>query len=348
MYRADAPGRVNLIGEHTDYNDGLVLPTATPQRTAVDLSPREDDLVRLESDGFGPISYRIGAERRAGDWGDYVRGITWALGEMDLELRGFDAGIASRVPAGAGLASSAALEVALLRALRDAFGLALDDRALALVAHRAEAEFVGARVGEMDQLAVTHARPGEALLIDLRAMSVEHVPMPVSVGLIVVDSGVAHDNASGAYNERRAQCDEAARRLGLPALRDATAHDADRLASSDPVLARRVRHVVAENERVRAFVSALRAQDPRRCGALLDASHASLRDDFEVSTPELDALADALRAQPGVFGARLVGAGFGGAVLAVATAERAAESARGGLARYVATTGRAGRVVLPL
>ena len=185
--------------------------------------------------------------------------------------------------------------------------------ALAYAAHKAERDVVGARVGTMDQLAAGLARTGEALLIDMRKSQIERVPIPDSVEIVVINSGIAHDNAKqGAYNERRAQCDEAARRLGLASLRDATLGDVERLAPQNAMLARRVRHVVSENERVRAFVAALRAGDLARCGALVDASHASLREDFEVSIPELDALADALRAQRGVRGARLVGAGFGG------------------------------------
>jgi galactokinase len=349
VYRADAPGRVNLIGEHTDYNEGLVLPTATPQRTVVELSPREDRIVRVESDGYMPIAYRLGEERHCGDWGDYVRGVTFVLTRAGHEIRGFDAGIASRVPPGAGLASSAALEVALLRALRDAFSLPLDDMALAYAAHKAEREIVGARVGTMDQLAAGLAQTGEALLIDMRRTEIEHVLVPISVELAVIDSGIAHDNTKqGAYNERRAQCEEAARRLGIAALRDATLRDVDRLAPQHPTLARRVRHVVSENDRVRAFVAALRAEDLPRCGALIDASHASLRDDFDVSIAELDVLADALRSQPGVHGARLVGAGFGGAVLALVDAGRASEAARVASEVYRSRSGREGRVVMPI
>ena len=349
VYRADAPGRVNLIGEHTDYNEGLVLPTATPQRTVVELSPREDQVVRVESHGYMPVAYRLGEERHHGDWGDYVRGVTWVLTKAGHAIRGFDAGIASRVPPGAGLSSSAALEVALLRALREAFSLSLDDLALAYAAHKAERDIVGARVGTMDQLAASLSRVGEALLIDMRKSQIERVPIPASVEIAVVDSGIVHDNAKqGAYNERRAQCDEAARGLGLASLRDATLGDVERLAPQNATLARRVRHVVTENERVRAFVAALGAGDLARCGALVDASHASLREDFDVSTGELDVLADALRSQRGVHGARLVGAGFGGSVLALADAGCAADAARAAAEQYRSRTGRTGHVVMPL
>ena len=201
----------------------------------------------------------------------------------------------------------------------------------------------------MDQLAASLAKTGEALLIDMRKSQIEHVPIPEGVELVVVDSGIVHDNAKqGAYNERRAQCDEAARRLGIASLRDATLGDVERLAPQNATLARRVRHVVTENERVRAFVAALRALDLARCGALVDASHASLREDFDVSTPELDVLADALRSQRGVYGARLVGAGFGGSVLALADAGTAADAARAAADQYLSSTGRTGHVVMPV
>jgi galactokinase len=208
---------------------------------------------------------------------------------------------------------------------------------------------VGARVGTMDQLASSFARTGEALLIDMRKTNIERVPIPANVDIAVIDSGIAHDNArQGAYNERRAECEEAARRLGVASLRDATLGEVEHLAAQSETLARRVRHVVSENERVRAFVAALRAEDRTRCGALIDASHASLRDDFEVSIKELDVLADSLRDQPGVHGARLVGAGFGGSVLALVDADRAADAARAAAEQYRSRTGRAGRVVMPL
>jgi galactokinase len=201
----------------------------------------------------------------------------------------------------------------------------------------------------MDQLAASLARVGEALLIDMRKSPIERVLIPASVEIVVVDSGIVHDNAKqGAYNERRAQCDEAARRLGLSSLRDATLGDVERLAPRNATLARRVRHVVTENERVRAFVAALRAGDLARCGALVDASHTSLREDFEVSTPELDLLADVLRSQRGIYGARLVGAGFGGSVLALGDAAYAAEAAHAAAEQYRSRTGRAGDVVMPL
>jgi len=347
VHRADAPGRINLIGEHTDYNEGLVLPTATRLRTAVELVARDKGVVRVESAGFGHVMYRVGEERRAGDWGDYVRGVTWALRAGGHQHTGFDAAVTSEIPPGAGLASSAALEVALLRALRDAFSLRLDDLALARVAHVAETEFVGARVGLMDQLAASLGAKDEALFIDMRSLATRRVTLPRSLTLIVIDSGVPHAHAGGEYNERRAACEEAARMLGLRSLRDATTDDVERLAMTAPAPAKRARHVVSENERVRKFISALGRGDLASCGALLDGSHASLRDDFEVSTPELDALAEILRARSGVFGARLVGGGFGGSVLALASVDRASAAAHDASEEYRTRTGQSGRVIVP-
>ena len=345
--RAEAPGRVNLIGEHTDYNDGLVLPTAIPQRTYVEVAPRTDDRVALASEGYPRAAYRLGAERRTGDWADHIRGVTWALADSGMDVGGFDARIRSDVPPGAGLSSSAALEVALVRALRDVFALALDDVALALVAHRAECDFVGARVGTMDHLAASLAHDREALLIDTRSLAIERVPLPADCALVVIDSGIAHANVSGDYQTRRDECDAAARALGIAALRDATDAQVVTLGQSDPTLARRARHVVTENERVRAFVRALRQGDLPGCGTLLDASHASLRDDFDVSLAEIDELVRLLRDEPSVYGARLVGGGFGGSVLAIARPADAAPTARRAAQRYTASTGRTARVILP-
>ncbi|HJQ82550.1 MAG TPA: galactokinase family protein, partial [Candidatus Binatia bacterium] len=219
---ADAPGRVNVIGEHTDYNGGLVLPVAIPQRTTAALAPRADDRVRAASANLGDDGalheYRLGDERRTGTWIDYVQGVTRTLRTSTGTLRGFDLLVDSRVPIGSGLSSSAALEVAVLRALRAAFGLDLDDVALARIGQRAETDFVGARVGIMDQMAASLATEREALLIDTRSLAYRRIPLPAALELVVVDSGIAHAHAGGEYNRRRAECEEAARRLGVQLL----------------------------------------------------------------------------------------------------------------------------------
>ncbi len=324
---ADAPGRVNLIGEHTDYNRGFVLPTPIPQRTVAELAPRADERVRAASGTGGVEEYVLGRETRGRGWLDHVQGLTWALRADGALILGFDLRITSRVPMGAGLASSAALEVAVLRALRAAFRLALDDVELALVAQRAESEFVGARVGVMDHMVASLGVPGAALLLDTGSLERRSIPLPPEAELVVIDSGVAHHHGSGGYNTRRAECERAAALLGVSALRELTAVDAARIAALPEPLARRVRHVVGENERVLAAVGALEAGDLVGLGALLDRSHASLRDDYEVSTPEIEALVAAARSEREVLGARLTGGGFGGAVLALARRGSAAAAA---------------------
>jgi len=347
VVRGDAPGRVNLIGEHTDYNGGFVLPTAIPQRTVVQLRPRDDRRVRVGSSAFGgegPAEFTLGVETRTGGWIDYVQGGTWALADAGHALRGFDARIASDVPVGRGLSSSAALTVALLRALRIAFGLALDDVALALVAHRAEHDFVGVRVGVMDQMAASLADDRHALFLDARSLRCERLPLPAGATLLVLDSGVAHAHASGDYNTRRAECDAAAARLGVAQLRDVT--DLARLASLPAPLDRRARHVVTENARVLEAVAALRGGDVAALGRLLVASHVSQRDDFAVSTPAVDVLVALACAEPGVYGARLTGGGFGGAVIALADPARGRPAAARIVAEYRRRTACEGAVLV--
>jgi galactokinase len=337
---ADAPGRVNVIGEHTDYNGGYVLPSAIPQRTCVALTRRDDDRVRVASEDRSIASaerlveYRLGDERRAGRWSDYVQGCTRMLGEAGHRIGGFDAAITSTVPVGGGLSSSAALEVSVLRALRAGFALDLDDVALALIAHRAEHDFVGARVGIMDQMAASLADAATALFLDTRSLHWERVPLPPAMELAVIDSGIAHQHASGGYNTRREECERAAALLEVGSLRELGDDALARAATLPPPLDRRVRHVVTENARVLAAVDALRSGDVERLGVLLDASHASLRDDYEVSVPDVDRLVALAQADRDVFGARMTGGGFGGAIAAAARRGRAAAAAARIVAQY--------------
>jgi galactokinase len=323
---AAAPGRVNLIGEHTDYNGGFVLPTAIPQQTRVELRPRSDQQVTAHSANASPAGrFALGQEQRAGTWFDYVQGVTWALREAGFRIAGFDVRIASDVPLGGGLSSSAALEVALLRAIRLAFDLQLPDADLARLGQRAENDFVGARCGIMDQMAASLADLRTALFLDTRSPEYAQIPLPAQAELVVIHSGVTHRIAVGAtgqseYNVRRAQCEEAAQLLGVPQLRDVTSADLPRLATLPEAIARRARHVITEDERVLDAVDAMRAGDLQRMGELFYASHASMRDDFEVSTPEIDMLVGLARADGDVFGARLTGGGFGGAVVILARA----------------------------
>lgn len=333
-----APGRINLIGEHTDYNDGLVLPVALSLGVTVVMRARDDRTAHLVTDADvepRETSFVLGAERKDGTWADRARGVTAALRVRALPLGGFDAEISSTLPLGAGLGSSAALAVAFLRALRQLFSLALDDAEIARVAHAAETEFVGARAGLMDQLASIHGHRREALLIDLRDLSRVTVALPLELELAVIDSGRRHHHATGGYNRRREECEEAARHLGVGSLRDLEDRPLEEvLERLPPPLDRRVRHVITENARVRDATGALRARDMLKLGALLDSSHRSLRDDYEVSTPELDRLVELARDDRAVRGARLVGGGFGGSILALTGRGDARSAAERVLHRY--------------
>jgi galactokinase len=322
-----------LDREHTDYNGGLVLPVAIPQRVRVAVAPRADARVRLVTTAAAiapaesACEYRLGAEVRRGHWSDYVQGCTTQLRAAGHHLRGFDAVLSSTVPVGAGLASSAALEVAILRALRSTFELACDDVALALLAHRAECDFVGARVGVMDQMAASLADQSSALFLDARSLAWERIPLPADAELAVIDSGITHRHASGGYNARRAECERAASLLGVASLRELDADAGARAEALPAPLDRRVRHVVGENARVRATVAALRDGNVTEVGRLLAAGHASLRDDFEVSIPEIDTLVELASADPDVLGARMTGGGFGGAVVMLGRRGRMAAAA---------------------
>ena len=346
--RAAAPGRVNLIGEHTDYNGGFVLPTAIPQQTEVELSVRTDGLARVSSDSFdSEVSFTLGAEQPGRGWLDYVQGVTWALHEAGYTFGGFQARISSAVPLGGGLSSSAALEVSLLRALRSAFDFELDDVTLARLGQRAENEFVGARVGIMDQMAASLADTHTALFLDTRSLEFRRVALPDDADLVVLHSGITHGHAGGEYNARRQDCEAAAAQLGVPQLRDITIGELPRLAALPDRLMRRARHIVTEDQRVLDAVDALEAGDLARMGELFFASHASMRDDYEISTPEIDLLVDLGRQDPDVYGARLTGGGFGGAVVMLArggtgqaVAERLARS-------YAAASGRSPSILVP-
>lgn len=344
---ASAPGRVNLIGDHTDYNGGFVLPTALPQRTRVQLKRRVDRAVRAASaQRPGVVDYELGAERKTGGWVDYVQGVTTILAAEGRTLAGFELHVDSDVPVGSGLSSSAALEVALLRGLRKLFSLSFDDDVLAALAHRAETEFVGAPVGIMDQLACSRGDEGSALFIDTRSLVIESIALPPQLGLVVIDSGVPHDHSTGDYKTRRAECEQAAALLGVWQLRDVEPGD-PRIAALPEPLARRTRHVVHENQRVLDAVRALKAGDLPALGRLFDESHRSMRDDFEVSLPAIDLLVTLARRHPEVLGARLTGGGFGGAVVILTAQAHTAAVALDVVAAYSAIVPREPVVILP-
>jgi len=318
---ARAPGRVNLIGEHTDYNDGFVLPAALPLQTQVELALRPAREVRAWTTSFPdrpPVTFPLDVSVADGDWADYVRGMVWAL-HGDRFDRGFDIRIDSTVPLGSGLSSSAALLISTGRAIRGAFGLELDDLRLAVLARKAETDFVGAPVGIMDQMACSLADSTAALFIDTRTLEYAKVPLPPEAELLVINSGVRHSHSAGDYRLRRDECHRAAKMLRVPALRDVDITESDLRAVEalpDP-LNRRARHVVTENARVLAALEAFKAADLDEVGRLFRASHGSMRDDFEVSVPAVDSLVEATCSKPGVYGARLTGGGFGGAIVAL-------------------------------
>jgi galactokinase len=348
--RAHAPGRVNLIGEHTDYNHGFVMPIATPQHTTATIAPRGDERVRAWSRDIGGdnrlVEYQLGLEAQTGTWGDYIAGVTAALAVSGFRCGGFDALFESDLPLGGGLSSSAALEVALLRALREAFGLEIDDVAIARIGQRAENELVGAPVGIMDQMAASLADRNAALFLDTHLLEYERIPLPSALALIVIHSGISHRHAGGEYRTRRAECVDGARLLGVESLRDVQPDELDAFELPAP-LDRRVRHVVTENDRVRRAARALKAGDAAQFGRLMNASHASMRNDFEISTPEIDALVDLAQREDGVFGARLTGGGFGGCVVALADAVSAITSAARIASHYERSVQRQPTILIP-
>ena len=327
-----APGRVNLIGEHTDYNGGLVLPVALPHATAAAAARRADGEVRLSSaqtDSTWNGTIDDLAPGRVTGWAAYAGGVLWALREAGFEVPGLDLHIDGTVPLGAGLSSSASVECSVAFAVLGMGGITPDDgvrRAVVDACIRAETEVAGAPTGGMDQTVSVFAESGSALLIDFQ--SHEHRAVPLALGdrvLLVTDTRVSHELTDGGYGSRRRDCERAARDLGLASLRDATLDDVSRL--TDPRVARRARHVVTETARVPAAVDALATADWGTLGELFAASHASMRDDFEISTPELD-LAVATAVGHGADAARMTGGGFGGSIVAVVPA--------GGLAEVVA------------
>ncbi len=319
IYRA--PGRVNLIGEHTDYNDGFVLPAAIEFYCWVAAAARKDGKVAIYSENFNEtVEASLDSLTPLGKkhWSNYPLGVAWVLRQAGKPLTGANLYIAGEVPLGAGLSSSAAIEVAVGLALVSVSGLAVDRAELAQLCQKAENEFVGARVGIMDQFVSCHGRASHALMLDCRSLEYELVKLPANVQLVMCNTMVKHELASGEYNARRAECEEGVRNLRtafpeVRALRDVTLAqlEAHRQKLSPRVFAR-CRHVITENERVKSAVKTLHRGDSKALGALLQDSHRSLRDDYEVSCKELDLMVEIAMAQPGLIGARMTGGGFGG------------------------------------
>ncbi|GED86542.1 galactokinase [Streptomyces sp. 6-11-2] len=319
-----APGRVNLIGEHTDYNDGFVMPFALPHVTTAAVARRDDGVLRLHSADVpgGPVELRLDelTPESDRDWTAYPAGVVWALREAGHEVTGADVHLASTVPTGAGLSSSAALEVVVALALNDLYALGLKGWQLARLCQRAENVYVGAPTGIMDQTASACCESGHALFLDTRDLSQRQIPFDLAsegLCLLVVDTRVQHAHSGGEYGRRRADCEKGAALLGVDALRDIPYDGLDAalagLAGEEGV-ARLVRHVVTEDERAERVVSLLESGDIRSIGPILTEGHASLRDDFRVSCPELDLVVDTALAS-GALGARMTGGGFGGSAI---------------------------------
>jgi len=341
-----APGRVNLIGEHTDYNEGLVLPIALPQRTYAAVRRRPDRVVGFASQGMKPVSPVSLDEIAPGhpaQWDRYPAGVLWALAEAGYEVGGLDAAFASDVPVGAGLSSSAAIEGAIAAACSELFGLGLlaDDAGraqLAAICQRAENEIAGAPTGGMDQAASLRSRQGYALNLDCSDGSVRHVPFRLQqhgLALLVIDTHATHSHATGQYGARRADCERACQRLGIDTLREISPTDLPTVLSrlGDDRLSKRVRHVVTETQRVRLAVTAMEADDFAELGHLFVDSHASMRDDYEISCPELD-LAVLAALEAGALGARMTGGGFGGSAIALVYAQALAPTQQAILQAY--------------
>jgi galactokinase len=306
---------MNIIGEHTDYNEGFVLPVAIDRHIAVALATRNDERVVIRSDHY-PAGIEVDRlpQEKKGSWADYVFGVALELEKRTSRLPGLEIAITSEIPIGSGLSSSGALEVAAAVALLAARSIEMPSLAIAQLCQRAENGFVGAKTGIMDQFTALEARAGNAMLLDCRSLHRDDIPLPDSgVRWLLADTRVHHHLAGSAYNERRAQCEAAAKALERRSLRDATEADIERI--HDPVLKRRARHVVSENLRVLAVADLLQRGRVRELGPILFASHLSLRTDFEVSCAELDCLVDLAAEIPEVIGARMTGGGFGGCIL---------------------------------
>lgn len=312
--RASAPGRVNLLGEHTDYNGGFVFPTPLPHQTYIEAAPAEG--IEAYAENFQERKSRGLSEPKQGDWLDYLAGCVWVLRQHGHAIPGLRAYVHSDVPMTGGLSSSAALEVATLRALRELYKLPLDDVQIALLAQQAEVEYVGVRCGIMDQMASSVGRLGYGLFLDTQNLTTRLAPLPQGYRVAVVDSGLPRRLAESGYNTRRSECEQACALLGVRSLRKLSPADLPRINALPEPLNRRTRHVVTENQRVLEGVQALEQGDIERFGKLMVASHISLRDDYQVSIPELDQLVEA-ELRYGAVGARLTGAGFGGSTVAL-------------------------------
>lgn len=325
-----APGRVNIIGEHTDYNDGFVLPMAIDRALWIALRPRDDDRVFIRSlQQPQPADFALGRIRQTGaGWSEYVKGMAVMLRQAGYELHGWEGVLGSDVPVGSGLSSSAALEMATAAAFGAVSGFPFEGIAMARLGQRTENEWVGANTGIMDQMISANGHQGYALFIDCRDLSTVPAPLPEGTAVLIMDTMTRHSHSESGYNDRRASCEKAVAFFGVSHLRDVTLAEFEaRSAGLDDVTRRRARHVITENERVLQAIAAMEAGQAAELGALMNASHASLHDDFEVTNKALDVMARIAQAQPGCYGARMTGGGFGGCAVALVQEESAQEIA---------------------
>jgi galactokinase len=337
-----APGRVNLIGEHTDYNDGFVLPMAIDRAVWIALRPRNDRRVlisSLEMETAGDFSLDD-LQKSGRDWFEYLKGVAWALGEAGYDLKGWEGVMSSDVPVGAGLSSSAAIEMATARAFAQISGFDWDPARMAQAGRKAENSWVGVSTGIMDQMASAACQAGHALFLDCRSLHYENIPLPDSVSVVVLDTATRHSIVDSSYNERFQQCQTAAHYFGVKALRDVSPQElTEKGKGLDELVYRRARHIVTEDQRVLDAIDAMRAGDVVKLGLLLDASHVSMRDDFEITNEALNIMVTIARRQSGCYGARMTGGGFGGCAMALVDAGKAGNFALTVAPEYQAKTG---------
>lgn len=340
-YVVRAPGRVNLIGEHTDYNDGFVFPMAIPRATWIALRPRVDHTVSLHSQDFNETAaFDLDQMERGEGWQEYPKGVAWALQQAGHTLSGWEGVTLCDVPLGAGLSSSASFELGVARAFACVSNLDWDAPRMALLSQEAENQWVGVNCGIMDQMISAVGRQGQAVLIDCRDLSFRPVPLPPGTAVVILDTATRRGLVDSAYNERRTQCEQAAELFGVKVLRDVTEHEFDARADElDETTRKRAKHVITENARTLEAADVMETGDAVRLGQLMDASHDSLRDDFEVSNRELDAIVKIARATEGCLGARMTGAGFGGCAVALVRADAAEAFANTVGAEYTTTCG---------
>ena len=335
-----APGRVNLIGEHTDYNDGFVLPMAIDHAVWIALTPRADSTVRVRSlDLEVDSAFDLHSLAKGEGWLEYIKGVADQLQKAGHDLRGFDAVMTGDVPRGAGLSSSAAVELATARAFAAVSGFAWDAAQMAKISQKAENEWVGVNCGIMDQMASAASKAGYALFLDCRTLEIQHAPLPENTSVVILDTSTRRGLVDSAYNERRSQCEEAARWFGVKALRDVSVDQFEKSSGLSEVVMKRARHIVTENARVLEAVNVMKAGNIKRLGELFNASHASLRDDFEVTNEALNQIVECAQEQSSCYGARMTGAGFGGCAVALVQEENAEEFTKSVSAAYKQKSG---------